>query len=107
MQCCLEPQKTTLHKVLQKACPWRYSWDNIAQIKTMRTIVQESPNNISQVEIICNVVFEAPDNNVQEKVMFNVALIIFDNIAQEKLHAMLSQRLQTALHNKKSYLMSS
>ena len=56
----------------------------------MCSVAQEAPNNIAQVKTLCNVVLEAPDDNAQEKIKFNVA------------DAMLSQRLQKALHNKKS-----
>ena len=55
----------------------RYSWDNIAQIKTLCSVVQEAPNNFAQVNTLCNVVLEAPDNNSQEKVIFNVVLKLF------------------------------
>ena len=33
-----------------------YSWDTIAQVKTLRNVVQESPENIAQEEIVFNVV---------------------------------------------------
>ena len=53
---------------------WKYSWDNIAQIKTLHSVVQEAPNNISQVKTLCNVILEVPDNNAQENFLFNVVL---------------------------------
>ena len=53
---------TTLHKNFPvQCCPRRsYSWGNIAQIKTL-----------------CSVVFQAPDNNAQEKILFYVVLILW------------------------------
>ena len=70
--------KTTTHKVFPvQFCPRRYSWDNIAQIKILCSIVQEAPNNIAHVKTLCNVVLEAPDNSAHENVLFNVVLIIF------------------------------
>ena len=111
---------TTLHKNFPvQCCPRRsYSWGNIAQIKTL-----------------CSVVFQAPDNNAQEKILFYVVLILLGqhyigknpmqcwtwgsrqqctgkNLVQcclntlgttwrrSKPSAMLSERLQTTLHRK-------
>ena len=53
--------KTTLHKVFPVQCCSRkwFSWDNIAQIKTL-----------------CIVALEAPCINAQEKILFNVVLIL-------------------------------
>ena len=53
--------RTTLHKNFPvQCCPRRsHSWGNIAQIKTL-----------------CSVVYEAPDNNAQEKILFYVVLIL-------------------------------
>ena len=52
---------TTLHKVFPVLCSPRtwYSWDNIAQIKTLASVV-----------------LEAPDNNAKEKILLNLVLIL-------------------------------
>ena len=70
--------KTTLHKVFRvQRCPKRYSWDNIAQIKILCSIVKEAPNIIAQVKTLYNVVLEAPENSALEKVLFNAVFIHF------------------------------
>ena len=69
--------KTTLHKVFPvQCCPRRYFWEDIAQIKTLCSVIQEAPSKTA-VKTLCNVVLEAPDNNVQEKVLFVFVLILF------------------------------
>ena len=86
--------RTTLHKVFPAHfCLRRYYWDNVAQKKTLSSVVQEAPksiaqekilcnvlqyywNNITQVKTLSNVVLEAPDNNVQEKITCNIVLIV-------------------------------
>ena len=55
----------------------RYSWENIGQIKTLYSVVQEAPNNGAQVKTLSNVVLEAPHNNAQENVLLNVVLKLF------------------------------
>ena len=55
----------------------RYSWHNIAQIKTLCSVVQDAPNNIAPVKALCNVVLKAPDNTAQENVLFHVVLKLF------------------------------
>ena len=70
----------TIHKVFPMKYFFlcrRYSWDNIAQIKTLCSVVQEAPNNITLVKTLCNVVLEASDNNSQEKVLFNIDIKLF------------------------------
>ena len=63
-----EASKITLHKVFPVQYGlMRYSWDNIAQIKTLGSVIQEASNNIAQVKTLSNVVLEASDNNVQHK----------------------------------------
>ena len=111
-------------------CPRRYSWDNIAQINTLCNFVravlsQYRWNNITQIKTLCNVVPEAPDNNPPEKRLFNVALILSgqhctdQNTMQccpkgSRQHCtrktlcnivliLLDKRLQTKMHNKKSF----
>ena len=79
MQCCLEPQRQHYKGFSSEIiflCR-RYYWDNIAQIKTLCSVVHEAPNNIAQVKTLCNVVLEAPVNNAQENVLFNVILKLF------------------------------
>ena len=68
---------TALHKVFtMQRCPRRYSWDNIAQIITLCSVVKEAPNNMAQVKTLCNVVLEAPDNFAEEKILFIVVVIL-------------------------------
>ena len=47
----------------------RYFWDNIGQIKTLCSFVQEAPNNIAQVKTLYNVVLEAPDSSAKKKII--------------------------------------
>ena len=79
----------------------RYWWDNISQIKTLCSIIEEAPNNIAQVKTICTVVLEAPDNNARENVLFNV--ILRTTMHRSKLYIMLSERLQTTVNKKNSF----
>ena len=50
--------RTAPHKVfLVQTWPSRYSWDDIAQIKTLCSVVREAPNNTTQEKILFNIVF--------------------------------------------------
>ena len=42
----------------------KYSWDNIAQDKTLSNVVRDAPYNIAQDKNLCNVVRDASDNIV-------------------------------------------
>ena len=54
--------KAALDQVfLVQFCPRIYSCDNIAQTKTLCSVVQEAPNNIAQVKNFWNI--EAPGSN--------------------------------------------
>ena len=60
--------QTTLHR--KKTCSMlpQYSWDKIAQVKSL-----------------CNVVQEAPDNIAQEKNLFNVVIILLGQHCASKI----------------------
>ena len=64
----------------------QFSWDNIAQVKTL-----------------CNVVQEAPENIAQEKKLFNVVLILLEQHCMSRnLCNDIHEAAQTTLHMKKS-----
>ena len=56
VKCCLNTLGTTLFREKSFSMLYLYSWDTIAQVKTLRNVVQESPENIAQEEIVFNVV---------------------------------------------------
>ena len=73
--------RTTLDKVFpMQCCPRRYSWDNIAQMKTLCSVVREATNNIEKEKILCNDVLTLLEQHYTDK-----------------------NRLQTKMHRKVSY----
>ena len=93
---------------------FKYSWDNIAQVKSLCNIVQEAPDiiaqekflfnfvlilldNIAQVKSLSNVVQEARDSVAQEKFLFNFVLILLGQHCTGKQNpcTMLSKWLET------------
>ena len=76
---------TTLHKVFPvQCCPRRYSWGNIAQIKTMCSSVQDAPNNIVQEKKSCAMLsLYCRDNITLAKTLCNVVLEASDNTEQK------------------------
>ena len=88
-------------------CPWG-SRQQCTGKNPVQSCLNTFGDNITQVKILwCVVQQETPENIAQEKILFNVVLILLDNIVQVKTFAMLSTRLQTTLHMKKSYSISS
>ena len=58
IQYCLELQGEPYIRFSVQCCPRRYSWENIAQIKTMCNVVREVSNNIVQEKILSSVVLK-------------------------------------------------
>ena len=72
--------QTTLHRKDSCSMLFKYSWDNIAQVKSL-----------------CNIVQEAPDIIAQEKFLFNFVLILLGQHCTGKQNpcTMLSKWLET------------
>ena len=85
--------QTTMHRTKSCSMLSQYTWDNIAQTKTLCNVVREAPDNcarekscemlsknswdnITSVKTLCNVVTEVPHNNAQEKILFNNVLVL-------------------------------
>ena len=80
----LRLQTTTCRK---KSCSVvsQFSWDNIAQVKTLCNVVQEAPENIVQEKIMFNVVLILLEQHCRGKSLCNVIQEAPDNIAHEKI----------------------
>ena len=71
----------------KKSCSMmsQFSWDNIAQVKTLCNVVQEAPENIAQEKIMFNVVLILLEQHCRGKNLCNVIQEAPDNIAHEKI----------------------
>ena len=80
----LRLQTTTCRK---KSCSVvsQFSWNNIAQVKTLCNVVQEAPENIAQEKIMFNVVLILLEQHCRGKSLCNVIQEAPDNIAHEKI----------------------
>ena len=86
---CSKSLQKTLHRKKTSSMLSKYSWDNIAQVKTLYNVVQLAPDNITQEKVaillgqhytgktLCSVAQEPPENIAHEKVLFNKVVILF------------------------------
>ena len=61
-----------------------FSWDNIALVKTLFNVVQEPPDNIAQEKSMCSVVLILLRQHCTGKILCNVVLETPGNIAEDK-----------------------
>ena len=76
--------ETTLHKKMSCSMLSYFSWDNIALVKTLPNVVQEPPDNIAQEKSMCSVVLILLWQHCTGKILRNVVLETPGNIAEDK-----------------------
>ena len=114
-----ERLQTTLHKKSPAMLPW-YSWDSIAQVKTLCNVAQKAPDNIASEKIPCNVVLillgqhftaENPrqyclrgsrQHFIRKSFVQFCLNTLGTTLDRSKPYAIIYERLQATMHKKKS-----